>query len=362
MLLRGIDRLGPAIGITVALILGGLGIVPAAAAGGVSGGDNDRSLRVMTRNLDTGTDFGYLFGPGALPNPFAAVVATYQEVVASNPAGRAGRIADEIGATKPDLVALQEVDLWRLAPMTNPFQQTVTIDQLQQLLDALAARGLHYSAAVVAQNLDVQVPTFTALGFVRFTDRDVILARSDQPAGRMSLSNPHTQHFVHALVIPSALGPVTVLRSWESVDVTTRGHAARFIATHLEAFDPVSQMGQAHEIATGPANTTLPLILAGDMNSGPGSELFGYNQLLTDGFSDTWSATKSGEPGFTWPLYLADPTRPFPAGPFQRIDLVLTRGDVAPQADSQVGLSPSISGLFGSDHVGVFSDVRVPSS
>ena len=121
-----------ALAISITLIFGGSS---AAAAAGGSGGDSDRSLRVMTRNLDTGTDFGYLFGPGALPNPFAAVVATYQEVVASNPAGRAGRIADEIGATKPDLVALQEVDLWRLAPMTNPFQQTVTIDQLQQLLN-----------------------------------------------------------------------------------------------------------------------------------------------------------------------------------------------------------------------------------
>jgi endonuclease/exonuclease/phosphatase family metal-dependent hydrolase len=188
---------------------------------------------------------------------------------------------------------------------------------------------------------------------VRYTDRDVILARSDE----LSLSNPQTQHFVHALVVPSALGNVTVLRSWESVDVTTRGRAVRFIATHLEAFDPVSQTGQAHEIATGPGNTALPLILAGDMNSGPGTETFGYDQLLQDRFSDTWTATQSGEPGFTWPLYLEDPTVPFPAGPFERIDLVLTRGRVAAQADSRVGSSVP----FGSDHVGVISQLMIRS-
>jgi endonuclease/exonuclease/phosphatase family metal-dependent hydrolase len=348
--LRGVRLLRPTIGIAIALMFGGLGAVPAAA--GTDDGDHgQRSLTVMTRNLDTGTDFGFLFGPGALPNPFAAVVATYQEVVASDPAGRAGRIADEIRATTPDLVSLQEADLWRLAPMTNPAQQTVTIDQLQELLDALAARDLHYSAVVVAQNLDIQVPTFTALGFVRFTDRDVILARSDDRPGRMTLSNPQTQHFVHALVLSSALGPVTVLRSWESVDVTSRGHTARFIGTHLEAFDPVSQTGQAHEITTGPGNTTLPLILAGDMNSGPGTETFGYDQLLQDGFSDTWTATKSGESGFTWPLYLEDPTRPFPAGPFERIDMVLSRGHIVPESDSRVGRSAP----FGSDHLGVLS-------
>jgi endonuclease/exonuclease/phosphatase family metal-dependent hydrolase len=349
--LRGVGGLRLALGMLIALMFGALGAVPAAA------GRDDRDLTVMTRNLDTGTDFGYLFGPGALANPFAAVVATYQEVLASNPAGRAGRIADQIRATRPDLVALQEVDLWRLAPMSNPAQQTVTIDQLQELLDALNARGLHYSAVVVAQNLDIQVPTFTPLGFVRFTDRDVILARTDEPAGRMSLSNAQTQHFVHALVIQSALGPVTVLRSWESVDVTARGRTARFIATHLEAFDPVSQTGQAHEIATGPGNTTIPLILAGDMNSGPGTETFGYDQLLQDGFSDTWTATQSGESGFTWPLFLEDPAVPFPAGPFERIDMVLTHGGVVPQAGSRVGLSAP----FGSDHVGVVSQLRIAS-
>ena len=342
--LRGVGWLKLVIVVSIAPMFGGLGAVPAA-------GMNDGDLTVMTRNLDTGTDFGYLFGPGALPNPFAAVVATYQEVVASDSAGRAGLIAEEIRATRPDLVALQEADLWRLAPMTNPAQQTVTIDQLQQLLDALTARDLHYSAVVVAQNQDIQVPTFTALGFVRFTDRDVILARSDEPAGRMSLSNPQTHQFVHALVVPSALGPVTVLRSWQSVDVTTGSHTIRFIGTHLEAFDPVTQTGQAHEIATGPANTTMPLILAGDMNSGPGTQTLGYDQLLKDGFSDTWTTTQSGESGFTSPLYLEDPTRPFPAGPFQRIDLVLTRGDVVPVADSRVGVAPP----FGSDHVGVVS-------
>lgn len=128
--LRGVGWLRLAVGMSIALMFGGLGAVPAAAD--MNGGDHGgRSLTVMTRNLDTGTDFGYLFGPGALPNPFAAVVATYQEVLASDPAGRAGRIADEIRATRPDLVALQEVDLWRLAPMTNPAQQSVTIDQLQ---------------------------------------------------------------------------------------------------------------------------------------------------------------------------------------------------------------------------------------
>jgi endonuclease/exonuclease/phosphatase family metal-dependent hydrolase len=342
--LRGVGWLRLAIGMSIALMFGGLGAVRAAA--GTDNGD----LTVMTRNLDTGTDFGYLFGLGALPDPIAAVVATYQEVLANDPAGRAGRIADEIRATKPDLVALQEVDLWRLAPLTNPTQETVTVDQLQEQLDALTARGLHYSAVVVAQNLNVQVPT-TALGFVRFTDRDVILARSDEPAGRMSLSNAQTQHFVSALAIPSALGNVTVLRSWESVDVTTSGRMVRFIATHLEAFDPVTQTGQAHEITTGPGNTTLPLILAGDMNSGPGTETFGYDQLLQDGFSDTWTTTQSGQSGFTWPLYLEDPTVPFPAGPFERIDMVLTRGGVAPATDSRVGLSAP----FGSDHVGVVS-------
>jgi endonuclease/exonuclease/phosphatase family metal-dependent hydrolase len=340
-----------------ALVLGATIAAPAAAK---SPEDNhsDRSLTVMTRNLDAGTDFGYIFNAPTVPDLLAGAAKTYTEVLASNPAARAARVADEIATSKPDLVALQEVSVWRTGPLGGP-AATKTIDQLQLLLDALAARHLGYSAAVVVPNLDAEIPT--ALGIdVRFTDNDAILVRTDESPGHLRVSNPQSGHFANFLTVLTVVGNVAVPRSWESVDVTARGRSARFIGTHLEAFGVAVQAAQAHEIFTGPANTRIPVILAGDMNSGPGPTTGAYSTLIADGFSDTWTATHEA-PGFTWPLFLEDPTVPFPAGPFQRIDMVLTRGDVVPEEDSRVGLSPSRSGLFGSDHVGVVSELRVSS-
>ena len=358
--LRGVSWLRPTLGMVAALVLGASIAAPAAAK---SPEDNhsDRSLTVMTRNLDAGTDFGYIFSAGSVPDLLAGAAKTYTEVLASNPAARAARVADEIATSKPDLVALQEVSVWRTGPLFDPAPAvTKTIDQLQLLLDALAARRLGYSAVVVVQNLDAEIPA-PALGFdVRFTDNDAILVRTDESPGHLRVSTPQSGHFANFLTVPTAVGLVAVPRSWESVDVTARGRSARFIGTHLEAFDVGVQAAQAYEIFTGPANTRMPVILAGDMNSGPGTTMAAYSTLLADGFSDTWTATHEA-PGFTWPLFLEDPTVSFPAGPVQRIDMVLTRGGVVPEEDSRVGLSPSRSGLFGSDHVGVVSELRVSS-
>ena len=357
--LRGVSWLRPTLGMVAALVLGASIAAPAAAK---SPEDNhsDRSLTVMTRNLDAGTDFGYIFSAGSVPDLLAGAAKTYTEVLASNPAARAARVADQIATSKPDLVALQEVSVWRTGPLFDPAPAvTKTIDQLQLLLDALAARHLGYSAAVVVPNLDAEIPT--ALGIdVRFTDNDAILVRTDESPGHLRVSTPQSGHFANFLTVPTAVGPVAVPRSWESVDVTARGRSARFIGTHLEAFDVGVQAAQAHEIFTAPANTRMPVILAGDMNSGPGTTMAAYSTLLADGFSDTWTATHEAH-GFTWPLFLEDPTVSFPAGPVQRIDMVLTRGGVVPEEDSRVGLSPSRSGLFGSDHVGVVSELRVSS-
>jgi endonuclease/exonuclease/phosphatase family metal-dependent hydrolase len=359
--LRGFGNFKPALAFSMALSLCGLGALPA----GAGNAGNAPALTVMTRNLDTGTDFGYFFG-GPFPTPLHRVAATYAEVLASDPAGRAELLADEILASRPDLIALQEADLWQTAPAASlPLDPTappaggafsVTIDRLQELLDALESRGLHYNVVIVAENLDSTLPSLDQ--WIRFTDRDAILARADKAPGALTLSNAQTAHFAATLTIPLFGGFVSVPRSWESVDVTSKGRTVRFIATHLEAFVPEVTALQAHEIAVGPANTSMPVILAGDINSGPGGSLLAYQQLLLDGFFDTWTVTRGNEPGFTNPLYLEDPHAPNPDGPDQRIDLVLTRGAIAGQDAYLVGLSPSPSGLWASDHAGVVLRVQ----
>src|SRR5215469_3421264 len=83
----------------------------------------------------------------------------------------------------------------------------------------------------------------------------------------------------------------------------------RVIATHLQspldrlggtAGEPV-QEAQAEELVTGPAATSLPVVIAGDLNTGPGSPAtLSYNLLTQNArFTDTWTATQPNDPGFT---------------------------------------------------------------
>ncbi len=340
-----------------------LGLIPAGSVADVPPGGNDahRYITVMTRNMDEGTDFKLLFGATTASQFAAAAAATYLEVVASKIPERAAATAAEIAQTHPDVVSLQEVSLWRTGPLFHPPAQNVTFDQLASLQESLAADGVAYSAAIVLDELDAEAPT--TLGFdVRVTDRDVVLVRADAPPGQLTIDNPQSAHFSTLLTIPTAVGQVTVPRGWASVDATLRGRSVRIIATHLESFSAAVQSAQAREIAQGPAATALPVILAGDLNTGPGVSS-AYGQLLGDGFMDTWDATHPGDPGFTNPLFTEDPFVPS-ATPNQRIDLALVRGDAQPVSDLLTGndvsdLTPS--GLWPSDHAGVVSTIRIPS-
>ena len=81
---------------------------------------------------------------------------------------RAELLADEIAATEPDLIGLQEVAWWRHGPLQLepvnvgvPNAETTDYDFLQILLDALAARGAAYEAVSIAPRADVEAPSFT---------------------------------------------------------------------------------------------------------------------------------------------------------------------------------------------------------
>src|SRR5262249_25690268 len=115
------------------------------AADSVHADTDNRDLKVMTRNMDAGTDLKWFFVPGI--DPVTAASLTFAQVVLSDIPGRAALLANEIGAENPDLIGLQEVTLWQAGPPGGP--PTIILDQLQSLLDALAARNLHYAPAAV---------------------------------------------------------------------------------------------------------------------------------------------------------------------------------------------------------------------
>jgi endonuclease/exonuclease/phosphatase family metal-dependent hydrolase len=140
----------------------------------------------------------------------------------------------------------------------------------------------------------------------------------------------------------------------------------RVIATHLQspsdrvgrtAGEPV-QEAQAEELATGPAATSLPVVIAGDLNTGPGTPFtLSYNLLTQNaGFTDTWTATQPNDPGFTLGFYTEDP--PTPSTPSMRTDLILVRGAVVPSAPKDYLVGTEVP--HPSDHAGVVAKVTIP--
>ncbi len=314
-------------------------------------------LTVMTRNMDEGTDFGYI--TAAAGNPVAlqaSIVQTFCEVVASNPELRAAVIADEIAAAQPDLVSLQEVAEWQ-SSVALPCSGPTTIDAEAALLQRLAVDGVSYHVVSQLDEFNSTSIFGPTLPF-SFLDRDVLLVR-DEPDRQLSIANVQAQHFSNLLVLPLAPGlNATILRGWISAEVTVRDRSARVIATHLESFFEPVQVAQAAELVAGPGDTSLPVIIAGDLNTGPGSDQILSYYLLTgnDGFTDTWAATRPDDPGYTDNFYTEDPLTP--ATPSMRIDLILVRGAAVPSApkDYQVGTETP----HPSDHAGVVAKVSIP--
>ena len=329
-------------------------------------------LDVMTRNMYVGADFSEIFAAQDTPTLLAEVGEAFADVQASDPQARIVAIAHEIRTTKPELVSLQEVALWQTGPFdpTAPSANTVAFDFLQLLLDELNKKGgLHYEPVVVLTNLVAEAPASSPSGLfdVRFTDRDVVLIRTDLKKKQFAVENVTAQHFATLLTVPTlALGPITILRGYIAADVERCGQTVRFVATHLEAFDeqlglsfPIFRFAQATELLQGPANTALPVVLAGDFNADAENPTDPtYQLLLSAGFTDAWKVTHPDEPGYTWPLFLVNPFEY--VSPFQRLDLVLTRGAVeATKADLVGERDVTPQRPMPSDHAGVVATLRL---
>ena len=336
----------------------------ASTAGDPSGQDSlavaRTPLRVMTRNLYLGTDLLPVLAAPDLTTLVTTVGQQYALVVQTDFPSRAQAIAAEIADQEPDLVSLQEVALWRTqVPADGPATPAthVAYDFLAILLDAIRAQGLDYYAAVVSTNTDAELTGAFPAGLmdVRFTDRDVILARREP---LLRIHGTSSGHFSVNLTVQTVAGPFTSLRGWTAVDACRAGRSFRFVQTHLEAFaDPIRDF-QAQELLAGPASVGGEVILAADFNfddaSGPYALYTG-----SGGFTDVWRAGNPSSAGFTCCQNgdLANATSLLN----DRIDLVFVRGGVTPLSAVLVGDQASdktASGLWPSDHAGVVARVR----
>jgi hypothetical protein len=328
------------------------------------------NLRVMTYNLDEGTDFVEVQNASTTPEFLVAVGETISNVRATDPAARMQAVARQIMAAAPTLVSLQEVDRWSSGPF-NPLTGscgplTVEFDMLQELMSALAVLGGHYQGAVQAVQYNfpptpgVILPnTFLC---VQVVDYNVILARTDLSTTRFQWNNPQSGQFVNMVSLSTPVGTIPLPRVWVSVDATFNSNSFRFIGTHLESIDASIRELQGGELRAGPANAPLPVILAMDSNAqaAPFPLDATYIDFLAAGYSDAWSQLFPNASGFTCcqQPFVSNITSQL----YQRIDLLLSLGHIEAQNLALFGADPASKtpgGLWPSDHAGVAAQLQV---
>lgn len=316
---------------------------------------NKRVAKVMTYNMDAGTDLLFFFAYPA--DPIFATQLTYEELLVDDFPGRAGLLADQIVIQQPYLISLQEVTLWQTTSVTG--ETEVLADQLDLIMDALEARYQQYEVVAGQDLTDITAPLVDG-SYLHFLDRNVILARTDLKQSELSLSNVRSG--IYRATIAPVPGFPEELNGWLSVDAKIRGKSVRFFCTHLES--PISQNDstqvlQGQELIAIMQRSKLPVILAGDFNSDASGLGFGPDQtptaamIVEAGYADTWQSIHPEEWGLTWPFYLED-IYAGPSDPSERIDLIFTRNlkilDVA-----VVGNNPP----FPSDHAGVVATLQI---
>jgi endonuclease/exonuclease/phosphatase family metal-dependent hydrolase len=348
-------------------VLAALLLASAPALAQLSKGNGD--LRVMTYNVDEGTDFIEVSRATTLEELLVAVGQTISQVRATDPPSRMQAVAKQISAAAPTLVSLQELDQWYSGPF-DPVTQTcgpttLEFDMLQELLSAL---GPSYRLAY--QALQYQFPPTPGLivptgAFlcVQLRNYNAILARADLSSSKFSWDDPQSAQYLNKTFFTTPSGEQLPLpRAWVSVDANFHGKPFRFIGTHLESVDPNIRRLQAAELRAGPANTSMPVIVAMDANAqaAPQPQDPTYLDFIAAGFDDAWSEIFPAGSGFTCcqAQLVNNPVSQL----FQRTDLILTLGNVEAQNIALFGITPASrtpEALWPSDHAGVAAQMVV---
>ncbi|WP_164018148.1 endonuclease/exonuclease/phosphatase family protein [Pyxidicoccus trucidator] len=322
---------------------------------------------VMTRNIYLGGNIFLLANAQTFEQVPAIAAQLYATVQATDFRDRAKALADEIQAADPALVGLQEVSLYRTQYPSDfrsyplPDAANITYDFLAILMAELEARGLNYRVAAKVTNADSELPAALSgnasdLTDIRLTDYDVILSRGD-----VLISNVVEQNYTTNQQVPVGGASVTFRRGFTKVEATVDGARLTFVNSHMEGLMPANE-AQANELATILAGYPRPLILVGDLNTGPGSPTPAYGILTgSAGLTDAWTTVGSGD-GFT--CCVSDTVNDTTTEGFdERIDLVLYNGDgLEPLSAEVVGdeLSDRTEqGRWPSDHAGVVVRFRI---
>lgn len=328
---------------------------------------DSREIRLMTRNVYQG--FSTLAPLLEAPPRQLPIVAAgiFAEVVSTDFPARAEKLADEIAFSRPHVVGLQEVSRFRRqVPADFALNASDDVyDFLAILLQALEHRGLDYEVAANVQNVDAEVPIVwpgspNGLADIRLTDRDVILVRGD-----VAWDQPQALNYAAKLPVTVGGQLLLIPLGFTSVRAVVGDRAFRFVNTHLESFSPLVQVPQTQQLLAMLGGEALPTVVVGDLNSeADGSTTPTYGMMIASGFEDAWPPRGRGETCCHAPDLTSRPSH-FD----ERIDFILLRGDfgfgpggLAGSTQSWLtGMRPSErtdSGLWPSDHAGIFTVVR----
>ena len=132
-------------------------------------------------------------------------------------------------------------------------------------------------------------------------DYIAILARTDLPSSTFQLGNPQSAQYKSKAYFKTPLGSFPEPHAWIAVDGVLNGEKFRFIGTHLESSDANVRRSQGSELRAGPANTTLPLVVAMDSNAqaAPPPQDPTYTDFIAAGYSDAWAAIFPQKSGYT---------------------------------------------------------------
>jgi endonuclease/exonuclease/phosphatase family metal-dependent hydrolase len=370
----------------ITALIAALLLVPAAAADA-----KPATVKVMTRNVYLGADLT----PGVQATSLQGLVngagKILNEVDINNFPVRAKGLASEILTTKPDVVGLQEVALWREQPCDqNPLPPNATevrVDFLAKLLGELNKARQMYRPVISKNEFDFEVWANTdanestsgpncPLGSEingRLTMRDVILVRRGVRAAK-----PKSGTFKTLLRVKPAGVTVDVIRGWTSVDATVSGKKLHFVNAHFEAFDSNAanstntdetvgngqiRAAQAKELVAGPGRSRLPVIALGDFNSDVKTEVkpgdgSAYRALLKGGFVER---STNSPLGCCLESSLITAKGGGDVGDFDhKVDHVMTNKPkkVKLLKSTITGRNP-VNGFWNSDHAGIFSSLRV---
>jgi len=227
-------------------------------------------LTVMSQNMYVGADLdaliGALLGGG---DPGLALTLAVGELLANNLELRIAGMADQILLQRPQVIALQEVSAIRVElpvpPFPFPTPVSIAQDFLAQLLEALAARGLHYQVAAANENFTIDLTAVFGVP-VRLTDREVLLVSPD-----IQVRSASNGTFPCPLCMP--LGLFTIQRGWVRADIRVASKDMTIVATHPESGtgDAVTQLrtAQIGALIDMLASAGDPVVLLGDLNDRP---------------------------------------------------------------------------------------------